>query len=70
MSSDAVARQPPKSDRLPDALREYAVDTDDHLNAPAVVVRADEVAAGAGEVDRGTFLRAFLRRCEGEETRS
>ena len=33
-------------------------------------LEATLVAAGAGEVDRGTFLRAFRRRCEREEPTS
>ena len=45
MATDAAARGETDRDRAPPALREYAIDRDDHLNAPAVVVRADEVAA-------------------------
>ncbi len=42
---ETVGREHPGSDDVPAPLQQYAVTTETHLNAPAVVVRADEVAA-------------------------
>ncbi|MFW5963476.1 MAG: NADH-quinone oxidoreductase subunit C, partial [Natronomonas sp.] len=43
MSTDAVAQQRPEAP-VPEVLSEFAIDYETHENAPAVVVRADEVA--------------------------
>ncbi|MFT4883959.1 MAG: NADH-quinone oxidoreductase subunit C/D [Natronomonas sp.] len=44
MSMETVGRERPASDDVPAPLQQYVVTTETHLNAPAVVVRADEVS--------------------------
>ncbi|QLD87368.1 NADH-quinone oxidoreductase subunit D [Natronomonas halophila] len=43
MSMETVEQARPETEAVPAPLRQYAVTTETHLNAPAVVVRADEV---------------------------
>ena len=44
MSTDALQEGKPPSARVPEPLSRYAVEYEQHLNAPGVVVRADETA--------------------------